>query len=140
MFRTLLKGLSLVSIFAGIYTLYSIYIGFKVGIYTYASIAHPTLLFPVLRAFCLLACGLLAWNAVSYAAWFSFGAFLLASSAIVQSVHTWGFFRGFTEVLPSYYLLLSIYLLLTILIWLLTRAIEKTKVAAPLTHHSSGTR
>lgn len=128
MYRIFLRGLGIVSIFWAVYSIHRIYLVFQQGAFTYASIFYPELFFPVLIVLCLLACGLSTWIAPRYAAWLALGAFVFSASNVARAIYPWGLLRGLTNLQPNTYLLLSIYLLVTILIWWFAKCLEKSKM------------
>ena len=76
--------------------------------------------FSILRVGFLIACGWATWFAPREAAWLSFGAFLaFAIGGAAEAAYSTGFVAGLSNLIPAYYIMATVPLVVTIIIWLL---------------------
>lgn len=79
----------------------------------------------VIRAVFLLLCAWAAWKNPHYAALFALGAFFtFVFSGAADEVFRLGLIRGFSNLMPTYYIVVIAHALLATLVWLLTPKIS----------------
>ena len=126
----LLRGLGLISALGGLAILLFFIQVFQQGFFSSLSLGSIIIIvsLSLLRVMFLIACGWAAWRIIQYAPWFSFGAFVTFSfGGAAEGVYRLGFIVGLTNLIPTYYLMASVHLIVTLVIWWLVRSLESAE-------------